>query len=103
MALECGDNLALLVSLHLHHADVSIGATNGYIACVSVESNALSYCVARVDLHYLLDHADVPGLEQTVGIARSNVVAAHREYCILNCIQMAVECLHSEPRTHVPN
>ncbi len=75
MTLKGRHNFTLLVALHLDYADVRIGATDSYVASIAIESHALSNCIASVNLHDLLDHADVPGLEEAVGVARGNVVA----------------------------
>ncbi len=103
MTLKGRHNFTLLVALHLDHADVRIGATDSYVACIAIESHALSNCIASVNLHDLLDHADVPGLEEAVGVARGDVVAADREDRVFDRVQVPVERLHSQPRPHVPD
>ena len=103
MSLQRSDDLSLLVPLHLHHPYVGVGAAHSDISRVPVECDALRDGIARVDLHDLLDHADVPGLEQPVRVARGDVVAAHRKDGVFNRIQVTVEGLDSETSAHVPD
>ena len=60
-------------------------------------------CVAGVDADDLLDHSDVPYLHDSIRVARSDILTTNGELCVIDCVQMAVECLHGKAGTHVPN
>ena len=101
--LQCGDYLSLFVAHHLHHADVRIGAADRAVPRVLVDGDGERDGVPAVDLHELLDHADVPGLQDAVRVAGGDVVPAHTELGVLDRVEVAVEGLDGETRAHVPD
>ena len=103
MTLKRRNDLALLVTLHLDHPDVSVGAAHRNISGVPIKRDALSDGVSGVYLHDLLHHANIPGLEEAVRVAGGDVVAANRENCVLDRVQVAVEGLDGEASAHVPD
>ena len=103
MTLQGCYDFTLLVSLHLDYTDVSIRTTNSDIPSILVDADTECYSIPAVNLHDLLYHPDVPSLEDTVGVTRCYVVAAHRELSILDRIEMSVEGLDSEACSHVPD
>lgn len=86
MALECSYDISLLVALHLYNTDVRIRATNSDIPGILVNGDGESNGVSTIDLHNLLYHSDVPSFENTIRIARSDVVASDGELSILDRI-----------------
>lgn len=53
--------------------------------------------------HDLLDHSNVPDLENTIRVARTDVLSANRELSVIDGVQMAVESLHSQACSHIPD
>ncbi len=101
--LETRDYLSLLVAHHLHDADVGVRAADGAVPGVLVDGHGERDGVPAVDLHELLDHADVPGLQDAVRVAGGDVVAAHAELGVLDGVQVPVEGLDGQACAHVPD
>jgi len=59
--------------------------------------------IASVKVANLLDHADIPHLEDTIRVARCNILTSNGEAAVIDCIEMTEECLDSQAGSHVPN
>ena len=68
-----------------------------------VESTTVSCDITDIDSRDFLDHADVPDFHDTVRISRDDVLTTNTELGIINSVEMAVESLHSQACSHVPN
>jgi hypothetical protein len=103
MSLKSSYDVSLFVALHLYNTDIRIRATNSDKSSVLIDGNGECDGISAIDLHNLLNHSDIPGFEDTVGIARCNIMASDRELRVLYSIEVTVEGLNSETRSHVPN
>lgn len=63
----------------------------------------MRYGVAYIHCQQLLDHTDVPDLHYTVRVACRYVLASDREHGVINGIEMSIEGLNSETRSHIPH
>jgi len=86
VALESSNDISLLVALHLYNTDIRIRATNSDKSGILVNSDGECDGVSAIDLHNLLYHSDVPSFQDTVRVARCNIVSANRELSVLDSI-----------------
>ena len=77
MSLGCCYDFPHFITTHSDNADVCIRATDGNIFSVSIKGDGQGDRITEVYLHEFLDHADVPGLEDAVGVTGSYVVTSN--------------------------
>ena len=63
----------------------------------------MSNRISCVKVGHLLHHTNIPYFHDTIRVARGDILAANREAAVINCVQMAEECLHGQARPHIPN
>ena len=66
-----------LVALYVHEFDFTIGATNSDLLASLIEFTDMRDCVASVKISNFLNHTDIPDFQDTVRIARGNVLASN--------------------------
>jgi hypothetical protein len=71
-------------------------------ACL-VEVKACANSISGIDCADFLYHSNIPGFDDTIRIARSDVLTTDRELSVINSIQVTVECLDGKTCSHVPN
>jgi len=71
------DNATDLVALYAHEFDFAIGATNSDLFARLIEFTDMRDRVASVKISNFLNHTDIPDFQDTVRIARGNVLASN--------------------------
>ena len=94
---------ANLIALHINELDLAIRASYSNCFTSLVELNHVGNRIACVQIGNLLDLSDIPHLDDTVGVARGDVLAADGESAVIDRVQMSVESLYSKTCAHVPN
>ena len=89
--------------LDVNNFDFCIGAPNSNSFGRFVKGEAMSNGITSINGSKFLHHSNIPQLDDTIWIAWRHITAINWELDVVNCVQVAVKCLDSEPSSHVPN
>ena len=100
MTFELRSDLSLL---DVDNFDFWVGAPNSEGFGGFVERQAVGNGISSIDRSKLLNHSDIPKLNDSVRVACRNISAINRKLTVINCIQMAVESLDGQTSSHIPD
>lgn len=93
----------LLFRRRVEYFDATVFGRHIYERATFVKYCAVGRCKARVELHFLFDHANVPYLRNSVAICRDNAITPDVETDRIDGVVMPVESLDTLTRTDVPH
>jgi len=88
---------------YVNHANVSVRASNCYGFGIFIEGATVSDDITDVNSHDFLDHSNIPDLENTIRVTRTNILSTDRELSVINRVQMSIEGLYSKSSSHIPD
>ena len=89
--------------LDINELDLAITATHSNCLARLVKFANVSNRITSVKVADLLDHTDVPDFEDSIRVARCNILTSNGEATVIDCVEMTEECLNSQAGSHIPN
>ena len=91
------------VALDIDEFDLAVRASNSDRFTSLVEFAYMGDGISGVEIGNFLNLTNVPDFDDTIRVARADILPANRETAIIYGVKMTIEGLNGKPGAHVPN